>query len=181
MQSISNFRPPKPKYTWIREVNVFLDHIKSMSDSIELNIQRLSQKVVTLLALSQTDLASDIHLLDIELMRITDCEAKFQVAGFGKTQRSGPPREVTYPRFTEKEICPVHSLEVYLTRTKETRGNCKSLFISYKKPHKQVSTSNPYTLWMKSMLTEAGIDTDLFKGHSIRTGSISSPQSRSIY
>ena len=68
-------------------MNVFLDHIKSMSDSIELNIQRFSQKVVTLLALSQTDLASDIHLVDIELMRITDCEAKFQVAGFGKTQK----------------------------------------------------------------------------------------------
>ena len=153
-------------------MNVLLNHIKSMSDPFELSIQRLSQKVVTLLALSNADRASDIYLLNIEHMRISNCEAKFQVAGLSKTRRSGPPREVTYHRFTEKEICPVHNLEVYLTRTKETRGNCKSLFISCKKPHKQVSTST-LSQWMKSMLTEAGIDTDLFKGHSVRTAAAS--------
>ena len=83
-------------------------HMKSMSDPFELSIQRLSQKVVTLLALSNADRASDIYLLNIEHVRISDCEAKFQVADLSKTRRSGPPREVTYHRFTEKEICPVN-------------------------------------------------------------------------
>ena len=48
MQGIFNSRPPKPKYTWIWDVNVLLNQMKSMSDPCELSIQRLSQKVVTL-------------------------------------------------------------------------------------------------------------------------------------
>ena len=110
MQGIFNSRPPKPKCTWIWDVIVLLNHMKSMSDLFELSnvsIQRLSQKVVTLLALSNADRSSDIYLLNIEHMRISDCEAKLQVAGLSKTRRSGPPREVTYHCFTKKEVCPV--------------------------------------------------------------------------
>ena len=56
-------------------MNVLLNHKKSVSDPFELSIQRLSQKVVTLLALSNADRASDIYLLNSEHMRISDCEA----------------------------------------------------------------------------------------------------------
>ena len=58
MQGIFNSRLPKPKYTWIWDVNVLLDYIRSMPDPIKLNIQRFPQKVVTLLALSHADRAS---------------------------------------------------------------------------------------------------------------------------
>ena len=85
-------------------MNVLLNHMKSMSDPFELSIQRLSQKVVTLLALSNADRASDIYLLNIEHMRISDCEAKFQVAGLSKTRRSGPPRGYIPPLHREGNL-----------------------------------------------------------------------------
>ena len=148
--------------------------MRDMQEVDKLGIQRLSQKVVTLLALSNADRASDISLLRFRLdyMSISSDGAKFQVNGLSKTRRSGPPREVSYSRFPETKICPVYHLEQYVTRTKDIRGNCKALFISCKKPHKQVSTST-LSRWLKNMLAEAGVDTTVFKGHSVRSAAVS--------
>ena len=124
------------------------------------------------MALSNADRASDLHLLSIDHMWLGEEEIWFQVNGLSKTRRSGPPREVVYPRFSDQRICPVHLLTAYLKRTEGVQGGCKALFIGCKKPYKQVATST-LSRWMKNMLKEAGIDTSVFKGHSVRTAAAS--------
>lgn len=41
------------------------------------------------------------------------------------------------------------------------------LLISYQKPHKPVST-NTIARWLKNVMAKAGIDTSVYKAHSMR-------------
>ena len=45
------------------------------------------------------------------------------------------------------------------------------LFSLFVKPHKPVST-NSLARWIKSVLSNAGIDTSVFKAHSVRGASV---------
>ena len=62
MQGIFNSRPPMPRYSFVWDIEVVLGHIKSMPSSSQLSIQQLSWKLVTLMALTNADRASDLHL-----------------------------------------------------------------------------------------------------------------------
>ena len=65
---------------------------------------------------------------------------------------------------TENErLCPVKSLTLYIERT---WGNNDQLFI---KP----VTSSTIARWLKLVMESAGIDTSVFKAHSVRSASTS--------
>ena len=66
-------------------------------------------------------------------------------------------------------LCVVATLEEYLKRMKGWRGKDKSqLLLSFVKPHNHV-VSLTISGWIKNVLREAGIDTEIFKGHSTRS------------
>ena len=54
-----------------------------------------------------------------------------------------------------------------------------SLFISYVKPHKPV-TSQRIAHWIKDLLTEAGVNTAVFKAHSVRGASTSAAVAKGV-
>lgn len=60
------------------------------------------------------------------------------------------------------------SLNLYIEKTRELRGDAKQLFISFIKPHQQV-TSSTIARWLKQIMELAGIDTSVFKAHSVRS------------
>ena len=60
----------------------------------------------------------------------------------------------------------------YIDRTQPLRGSETQLLISYIKPHKAVRSCT-IANWLKKLLTKAGIDTEIFKPHSIRGASTS--------
>ena len=70
MQGLFNSRPSKPKYTCIWDVDTVLGFMKTMPPLQELSLTKLSWKLVTLLALSNADRASDLQLLDINYLHI---------------------------------------------------------------------------------------------------------------
>ena len=59
------------------------------------------------------------------------------------------------------------TLTEYLARTKPLRGDVEQLLISYVKPYKSVCTST-ISRWIKDVMRLSGIDTDIFKSHSVR-------------
>ena len=69
--------------------------------------------------------------------------------------------------------CPVLALREYEARTAPTRGSRSMLFLSINKPHKPVSSST-IAKWLKSLLNKAGVDTEIFKAHSVQSASTSS-------
>ena len=177
MQGIFNSRPPMPRYSFVWDIEVVLGHIRSMPSSSQLSIQQLSWKLATLMALTNADRASDLHLLDISFMQIQDQEVSFKIPGLSKTRRSGPPREVSYASFSEAEIiCPVNTLKVYLQQTEKFRSVAEDgsnpLFIAIRKPHKPV-TSATISRWMKNLMEQSGIDVEQFKPHSVRAAATS--------
>ena len=52
----------------------------------------------------------------------------------------------------------------------EIRGDKKTFFISYVKPHKSV-TAKTLARWMKVVLTDAGVDPKLWAPHAVRAAS----------
>ena len=84
-----------PRYSFVWDIEVILSHVRNMPSSSQLHIQKLSWKLATLMATTNADRASDLHLLDINFMQITEQEALFKIPGLSKTRRSGPPREAS--------------------------------------------------------------------------------------
>ena len=59
-------------------------------------------------------------------------------------------------------------------------SDCNSpLFISFRKPFQPVSAAS-ISRWTKELLAEAGIDTDMFKGHSVRAAFTSAAKTRGV-
>ena len=170
LQGMFNTRPPKPKSSLVWNVDTVVTHIKNRPASEELSLKELSQKVVTLLALTNADRASDLYLLTLSHRRYHEDRVTFLIEGLGKTRRSGPPREVSYHAFPDcPNICPMETLRVYERKTLSLRNETDPLLISCVKPHKQVATST-ISRWIKAMLREAGVDAN---AHSTRSASTS--------
>ena len=53
------------------------------------------------------------------------------------------------------------------------------LFISYIKPHKPIA-SQRIAHWIKDMLAEAGVDTSIFKAHSVRGAATSAALAKGV-
>ena len=176
MQGIFNTRPSKPRYTSVWDVEIVLNHIKSMPPSNELRLTELAGKLAMLLALTNADRASDLHLLDLNFKQVLSHGVRFQIVGLSKTCRSGPPREVTYFAFKECEtICPVATVEAYERRTADLNTpdqDTNPLLIGCVKPHKPV-TSSTISRWSRNLMEASGIDVSIFKSHSIRAASTS--------
>ena len=78
----------------------------------------------------------------------------------------------SYPN--EEKLCVILHLKLYLSQTKNLR-NCKSLFISYIKPHQAVTRDSKRCIsrWCKVILTNCGINVKHFFAHSNRSASSS--------
>ncbi|CAH3154125.1 unnamed protein product [Porites evermanni] len=65
----------------------------------------------------------------------------------------------------------VSNIDYYLQATEKLRNSSK-LLVSYIKPYKAV-TSSTIGRWIKTLLGQAGVDTEIFSGHSTRCASTS--------
>ena len=87
-----------------------------------------------------------------------------------KTSRPGKPSVIViFPSVPSKpHVCPMSTVSVYITRTCNLRNPTDfRLFISFVKPHRAVSPAT-ISRWIKTVLSDAGIDTSIFKAHSVR-------------
>ena len=85
MQGIYNSRPPQPRYSFVWDVRIVVRHIETMPPSEKLPLKELSWKLVTLLAITNADRASDLKLLDLNFRVFTSEGVRFEVAGLSKT------------------------------------------------------------------------------------------------
>ena len=84
---IFNRRPPKPKYTFIWDVEQVLTYIKSLPLDNSICMKDLTQKLTTLLALVAASRASEICSLDINLMGKSPSCYVFTLSKLAKTER----------------------------------------------------------------------------------------------
>ena len=76
-------------------------------------------------------------------------------------------------------LCPVNTLRTYEERTKKLRGEESRVFIAVIKPHKAVASCT-IARWLNNILTKSGINTNIFKAHSVRSASVSTAANAGI-
>ena len=174
-------RPPLPRYTGTWDVNQVLDLLKNDPLDKGISLKHLSHRTVMLLALTRPSRSLDLAKLDLRGYRNTPEGAVFTPFALAKQSRPGKEvKEFFFPSFPENiKLCPVHSLKMYIERTKALRGDNNQLFISFIKPHGPV-TSSTIARWLKEVMAAAGIDTSTFKAHSVRSASTSAASMQGV-
>ena len=171
MKGILNNRPPKPRYSYTWDVRQVTAYMKQMGSNASLSLKQISLKLATLLALTCPKRVSSLAKLDINHYRLAPEGAIFTLTTPTKTSRPDETVTAFFSSFTKDiTLCPVECLKTYISATKDLRrlsGKEPSiLFISHIKPHRAVTTAT-VARWIRTFLAQAGVDTSVFKSHSV--------------
>lgn len=162
-------RPSRPKYSQTWDVALVLKHIEKWFPLDKLSLSDLTKKTVMLLALCTAHRAQTLANIRIKNIISRDNGVEIRILDLIKT--SGPGREqplLVLPRFLEKpQLCVASTVIQYLKVTEKIREGKEKLFLAVKRPYSEVG-SQTISRWVKSVLTESGIDTTVFTAHSTR-------------
>ena len=173
-------RPPLPRYSATWDVAKVLTYLNSHDLKSNLSLGLLTVRTAMLLALTRPSRSADLAGLNLTGFTTSPEGMIFTPALLAKQSRPGKTlKNFFFPRFAENtQLCPVHSLTLYIERTRQLRGSNQQLFIATIKPHLPV-TSSTVARWLKKVINDSGIDTNIFKAQSVRSASTSAASIRS--
>jgi len=178
-KGLSCLRPPLPKYKTTWDPTTVLNHIKQISTT-DLPLELLTFKTAMLLALATGHRVQT--LASIELQNINTLSDRIEIY-IRKRLKTSKPRTTSptlvLPFFTDSIICPARSVLAYIKETKPLRGNVAALFITAKKPHRAASTQT-ISRWLKTFLSQCGVDISVFSAHSTRHASTSAAARKGV-
>ena len=109
-------------------------------------------------ALISAQTIQSIHLLNLRFMRSSPNEAKFRFPEHIKQSQHSPiGHSETDHHPIDPALCDIAHLKEYIKRTRPLRDAKTKLFISYVKPHKQVS-KDTIGRWICTVMVNAAID-----------------------
>ena len=139
-----------------------------------LSLKVLSQKLGVLLGLTSLERVSKIVAHDLRFRRFLPEGVVFDLPDLTKKSRFQNSLKTSFHASfpSNPKLCVVNCLHEYEKRTKTFRSspdNTKpnKLFLSYIRPHKPIS-SDTLSGWVVDFLSDSGVDTDIFKAHSVR-------------
>ena len=158
--------------------------IYETGSNASLSLKQISLKLATLLALTCPKRVSSLAKLDINHYRLAPEGAIFTLTTPTKTSRPDESVTAFFASFAEDAtVCPVECLKAYMSVTKNLRRwsgeGPNVLFISCIKPHGAVTTAT-VARWIRSCFTQAGVDTSIFKSHSVRGAATSAAAKASV-
>ena len=172
-KGVFKLRPSLPKYDKTWDPDLVLQNLESWEQTEKLDLQRLTEKLVMLLALASGFRVQSLALIKLDGISISSQSIEITINELIKTSKIGSARpRVVLPFFKDKpKLCVASILVHYINITRDLRNDTSNLFISYKKPHKPV-TSQTISRWLKKILVDSGISED-FSAHSTRHASTS--------
>ena len=132
-----------------------------------------------LIALLSGQRVQTLRALRIHNVKHYDNKVEFYIDSLLK--QSNPGKHLStlcFNKYPVENICVVRHVRKYIDMTKEIR-NDDSFFISFQKPHKNVSTET-ISRWIRLALKQSGVDTEKFKAHSTRSASASAALSQGV-
>ena len=95
----------------------------------------------------------------------------FHIIGLS-SKSARPNQPVVYRAYVEdKLLCPVKCIYAYLTQRPEVvTKDFTEFFITFGKPHHPASKDS-LARWVKEVMRNSGIDTEIFKPHSTKVAS----------
>lgn len=172
-KGIFRLRPPRPKYDVTWDTSKVLNALSEWYPNETLSLEKLTKKCVTLLALTTAHRVQTLHKIDIHNIESHTSQINIKIPELIKSSKPGISQPILcIPFFSEKpNICPGATLLCYIKKTAPIRQN-DNLFIAFKKPYKTVTTQT-ISRWIKSTLSDCGIDVSVFTAHSTRHASTS--------
>lgn len=105
-------------------------------------------------------------------MKLTDSSVEFHIDTLLKQSKPGRHLSViNLSSYQDRQLCVVTHLHKYINATRDLRKSV-ILLISYQKPHGPVTTDD-IARWLKTVLRNSGINTDVYSTHSTRSASTS--------
>ncbi|KAB0795035.1 hypothetical protein PPYR_11874 [Photinus pyralis] len=168
LRGIANTRPPKP-YTNTWNPHPVLNFLSNWFPNENLTLKQLSLKLLMLLLLTTGQRLNAIALIRIENIRESPSGFQIFISDKVKTTRVGKPQPYLQAFYFKDlpALCVGSTLKIFLQRTAPLRKNKSFLFLSIRRPH-GIASKQTLSRWMKMVLQDSGIPTDLFKPHSTR-------------
>ena len=174
LKGVFNKLKPVPKYNNIWSVDIVLDYLSLYWPLDKITLKELTFKLVMLIALTTGQRCQTLTFLDMSekyMQRNGEC-FNFALTDHLKQDRPGKVfGNVRLFKYPVKELCVYETLDYYLKATENLRNSTR-LLVSYIKPYRAV-TSSTVGHWIKTMLGQAGVDTEQFSAHSTRCASTS--------
>ena len=174
MRGIFNTNPPTPRYNITWDVRDVLTLLRTWSPMEGLQLDKLTMKLVMLLALTSAQRVQTLHKLRVDRMMSTPTEVVFFVDELLKQHRPGcTGLQLKFPAYpADARLCLASHIRYYVKVTASIRGMERYLLVTHKRPHHRVTTQT-ISRWLRVVLGKSGIDTNVFKSHSTRAASTS--------
>ena len=175
-------RPPLPRYSSTWDVSVLTQYLGTLFPLNSLSLKQLTLKTVSLCALCSAGRSQTLGALSISNLVQHKESIQFIVTERLKTSRPGKPSVIViFPSVPSKpHVCPMSTVSAYITRTCNLRNPTDfRLFISFFKPHRAVSPAT-ISRWIKTVLSDEGTDTSIFKAHSVRGAATSAAYNKGV-
>ena len=175
IKGVFNLNPPKPRYTYMWDVNKVFEFLKKEGANEKLDLSQLTHKLAILLLLYSGQRCSTLLSFDIGFMDLQNNTCIFYPNKLLKHSRPNKKADtfVFNKCGPEPMLCPINTLIEYLNRrNKMVNTNVTSLFLTCSKPYK-TPHQDTISRWIKNTMKKAGVDTNVFKPHSCRSASTS--------
>ena len=153
-----NLRPPPVSIIPTWDVGRVLSLLAEWHPASDISLDRLTKKVVVLLALCTAKRVSDLVLFSVDesLCYVGTSSVVLQTRFGSKTDRpSHRSPAVTLKTCADDRLCLVSYVTTYLDRTRALRENTDQMFISAHSPHRPVKLAT-VRRWIVCVLGEAG-------------------------
>ena len=166
MKGVLNIRPSRPSYQSTWDVNHVLLYLRKLSPVKYLSLKDFTLKLTFLIALTNAVRSQSTHLMSVNSVHVID-----ELVKQGRPGYMEPTINIkAYP--PDRRICAYTVYKGYMFRTKTLRKNHSKVLISYVKPYLLV-TRDTISMWIKTVLARAKINTYIYKAHSVRSASVS--------
>lgn len=120
-KGIANLRPARPKYESTWDPQLVLNHVAQWGPNEKISLERLTLKLVTLMALVTAQRMQILASIDIRNVERSTGLIKIKIPARLKTSKINKPRPVlSIPFYVENTcICAASTLEAYLDSTRE--------------------------------------------------------------
>ncbi|KAJ8937113.1 hypothetical protein NQ314_012025, partial [Rhamnusium bicolor] len=170
LRGVARLRPQRPKYNFVWDPQKVLIYLTTYMPNEELSLKKLTEKLVTLLALTTSQRMQTLSLSRTKNVIIS--EEGIQILISDPIKTSGPNSDqpcLKIPYFPKRhELCVASVLLTYIEKT-STLGDMSEefLLLTLRSPHKRAS-SQTLSRWIKGMLSKVGINTNIFTAYSTR-------------
>lgn len=182
LKGVFKLRPSFPKYHSTWDPQIVLNHIFHWGPNIELSREKITKKLVILLALCTAQRMQTLSLIKLDNITVSAEGINIAIKDILKTSAAGRSQPTLFlPYFRENtRICPATTLEDYIHVTSRDRpANLPNLLITVKRPYRSASAQS-ISRWVKQVLSESGVDVATFGAHSTRHASTSAASNAGV-